>query len=86
MISYIYIKKKKSGEAATPILAKGVAQGTIFDTYSNHRGHIMKFIKPHGVYIRKKKNLCLSNKHLIIFWVISIGHAYNFVFPIVTHD
>jgi len=35
------------------------------------------------VYI-EKKNLCLSNKHLVIFWVISIGHAYNFLFPIVT--
>jgi hypothetical protein len=44
----------------------------------------MKFIKPQG-YIWEKK-LCLSNKHLVISWVISIGHAYNFVFPIVTHD
>jgi hypothetical protein len=44
----------------------------------------MKFIKPQG-YIWEK-NLCLSNKHLVIFWVISIGHTYNFVFPIVTRD
>jgi hypothetical protein len=43
----------------------------------------MKFIKP---LMGRKKNLCLSNKHFVIFWVISIGHAYNFVFPIVTHD
>jgi len=28
------------------------------------------------------KKLCLSNKHLVILWVISIGYAYNFVFPI----
>jgi hypothetical protein len=55
-------------------------QGTISDTYSKHREHIMKFIKPQG-YIWEKK-LCLSNKHLVILWVISIGYAYNFVFPI----
>jgi hypothetical protein len=59
-------------------------QGIISDTYSNYRRHIMKFIKPQE-YILEKKKLCLSNKHLVIFWVISIGHAYNFVFPIVTH-
>jgi hypothetical protein len=40
--------------AATPILAKGVAQGTISDTYSNHMGHIMKFIKSQE-YIWEKK-------------------------------
>jgi hypothetical protein len=44
-----------------------------------------KIYKTTGVYIEKKK-LYLSNKHLVIFWVISIGHAYNFVFPIVTCD
>jgi len=32
---------------------QGVAQGTIFDTLSNHMGHIIKFIKPQG-YIWKK--------------------------------
>jgi hypothetical protein len=41
--------------------------------------------KTTGVYIGKKK-LCLSNKHLVIFWVKSIGYADNFVFPIVTQD
>jgi uncharacterized protein YrrD len=72
--------------AGTPILAKvSHPEGTIYDTYLNHMGHIMKFLKPQG-YIWGKKKLCLSNKHLVIFWVISIGHAYNFVFPIVTHD
>jgi hypothetical protein len=34
----------------------------------------------------EEEKLCLSNKHLVIFWVISIDYAYNFVFPIVTHD
>jgi len=57
--------------SATPILAKEVAQGIISDTYSNHR----------GIYLKKKK-LCLSNKHLVIFWVISIGHAYNLCFKL----
>jgi hypothetical protein len=95
MISYIYnnnnnnnnIKKKNLVWLPPPFWPKGWLnhpQGTISDTYSNHRGHIMKFIKPQG-YIWEKK-LCLSNKHLFIFWVISIGHAYNFVFLIVTHD
>jgi hypothetical protein len=73
MISYIYI-----------YLGGCHPQCTISDTYSNYRGWIMKFIKPQGNIWEKK--LCLSNKHLVIFWVISIGHAYNFVFPIVTHD
>jgi len=30
-------------------------QGTISYTYSNHRGHIMKFIKPQGYKWKKKK-------------------------------
>jgi hypothetical protein len=85
MISYIYIlnkKKKKNWGDRHPHFGQG--QGTISDIYSNHRKHFMKYIKPQG-YILKNK-LCLSNKHLAIFWVILIGHAYNFVFPIVTHD
>jgi hypothetical protein len=47
-------------------------------------GHIMKCIKPQEYILEKK--LCLSNKHLVIFWVISICHADYFVFPIVTQD
>jgi hypothetical protein len=42
----------------------------------------MKCVKPQGYLLEKK--LCLSNKHLVIFWIISIGHADDFVFPIVT--
>jgi hypothetical protein len=71
--------------SVTPIWAKGVAQGTISDTYSNHMGAHHEIYKTTGVYIGKKK-LCLSNKHLVIFWVKSIGYADNFVFPIVTQD
>jgi hypothetical protein len=61
-------------------------QDTTSYTYSNHKRHIMKFIKSQG-YILGKKN-CVINwpKNLVIFWIISIGHVYNFVFPIVTHD
>jgi len=69
-------------------LAKGVAEPP-------SRYHFWYLFKPQGahheiykttwVYIGKKK-LYLSNKHLVIFWVISIGHTYNFVFPIVIHD
>jgi hypothetical protein len=44
----------------------------------------MKCIKPHGYILGKK--LCLSNKHLVIFWIISIGHADYFVFSIVKQD
>jgi hypothetical protein len=82
---YIYILKKISGVAVTPIWAKGVAQGTISDTYSNHRGAHHEIYKTTWVYIGKKK-LCLSNKTFgHFFWVISIGQICNFVFPIVTH-
>jgi hypothetical protein len=42
----------------------------------------MKYIKPQEYTLGFK--LCLSNKHLVIFWVISIGHADYFMFPIVT--
>jgi hypothetical protein len=47
-----------------------------------------KIYKTTRVYIekKKKKKLCLRHKHLVIFWVISIGHADYFVFPIVTQD
>jgi hypothetical protein len=34
--------------------SQGVVQGTISDAYSNHGGHIKKFIKSQG-YILKKK-------------------------------
>jgi hypothetical protein len=37
----------------------------------------MKYIKLQGYTLGKK--MCLSNKHLIIFWVISIGHADYYV-------
>jgi hypothetical protein len=82
---YIYIKIWGDCPQFWPKGWLSYLQGIISNTYSNHRGHIMKFIKPQW-YILEKKNMCLSNKHLVIFWVISIGHAYNFVFSIVTHD
>jgi hypothetical protein len=47
--------------SVTPIWAKGVAQGTISDTYSNHMGAHHEIYKTTWVYIGKKK-LCLSNK------------------------
>jgi hypothetical protein len=58
---------------------------TMCDIFIKLRYHLWYLFKPQGahlemykttgVYIGKKKKMCLSNKHLVIFWVISIGHA-----------
>jgi hypothetical protein len=65
---FLYILKKKSWVAVTPILAKGVAEPP-------SRYHFWYLFKPQGAHhkIYKtidtywKKKLCLSNKHLVIF-------------------
>jgi len=77
MISYIYIYIYKSGVAEPP---SRYHFWYLFKTQGAHH----EIYKTTGVYMGKK--LCLSNKHLVILWVISIGYAYNFVFPIITHD
>jgi hypothetical protein len=54
MISYIYIIKKKIWGGCHPHFGLSHPQGTISDTYSNHKGHMMKFIKPQGYILEKK--------------------------------
>jgi hypothetical protein len=60
MISYIYIYiffKKNLGWLSPPFWPRewlSHLQGTISDTYSNHRGHIMESIKPQGYILEKK--------------------------------
>jgi len=54
---YIYIKKKNLGWLPPPFWPRewlSHPQDIISDTYSNHREHIMKFIKPQGYILERK--------------------------------
>jgi hypothetical protein len=58
---YIY----KSGVAATPFWPRGGSRYHFLYLFKLHKAH-HEIYKTTGVYMRKK-NLCLSNKHLVIF-------------------